>query len=298
LVFGLKTLKPQRMPKASISTLHTFSERNLLRLARQMVKNIKKGLRDRMSQGYPVSDPSDIKGTHQADYVAFEVIKTMVRDIKARVVVEGMPVLHPELEAPILYIDPIDGSRNWDRQVGDPGFAMAYSAMPGPHSLNDLQFAYVEGLLSGDIHYTLKGKAYYRNFFSGKTQGLQRIAMPGKISELVAYIKPGYSAGGKVLSMGSALIREVKDIRSFDNSAMELCHLAKGSCDLILEVRDLSDYFNLLAWPIVRATQGGLFSLEGADLSGQVFVPEKVVNFIALREKSMIAEILSRLGKA
>lgn len=237
-------------------------------------------------------EPADIKGTHQADYVAYRAIKRVLEGLKVRVVVEGMPVIHPEIEAPVLYIDPIDGSRNWDRQVGDPAFAMAYSPNPVGHPLDDLTFAYVEGLLSGDSYYTLKSKAYYRNYYSGKSMLLSKSPSGPALSEAVAYVKPGYSAAEKVLSLAGQLMRQVKDIRAFDNSAMELCHLARGACDLILEARDLSDYFNLLAWPILRAVDGRLLGLDGGDLRPSVFSPDEIVNFLALRNPNLAGEVL------
>lgn len=280
------------MPKPSLLALHTFSDRNLLRLGRFLARNVKKDLRQIILTDHPMGEPAEIKGTHQADFVAYRAIKRILEGVKVRGVVEGMPLIHPEIEAPILYIDPIDGSRNWDRQVGDPAFAMAYSPNPAGHPLDELTFAYVEGLLSGDSYYTLKSKAFYRNFYSGRTMLLNRSPSGPALSEAVAYVKPGYSAAEKVLSLAGQLMKQVKDIRAFDNSAMELCHLARGACDLILEARDLSDYFNLLAWPILRAVDGRLLGLDGGDLRSSVFSPDEIVNFLALRNPNLAGEVL------
>jgi fructose-1,6-bisphosphatase/inositol monophosphatase family enzyme len=258
-----------------------------------MARKIKKDLRQVANSGEIDKEPFHIKGTHQADHMAYRTIKDMLKDVKLRGVVEGMPVIHPEIEAPILYIDPIDGSRNWDRQVGDPAFAMAFSNVPAHHALDDLKFAYVEGLLSGDIYYTMKAKAYYRSYFSGKTMPLGSVGASISLREAVAYIKPGYSAAEKVLYLGGSLMREVKDIRAFDNSAMELCHLARGGCDLVLEARDLSDYFNLLAWPILRAVDAQLLSLEGKPLRTSVFEPDQIINFLAASHSELAVEALN-----
>lgn len=282
------------MPKPSVKQLHTLNERNFVRLGAYLAKHVRRKLVQHEAM-MAINEPLDIKGTHRADELAYLVITEALSGVRVRGVVEGMPIIHPHIDAPILYIDPVDGSRNWDRQVGDPAFAMALSLKPSGHTLDDLQWSFVEGLHSADRYYTLKNRAHFRLHAKRKIYPLTKAVGQLRLEEMVAYIKPGYSAADKVLRIGGDLMQAVKDIRAFDNSAMELCHLARGACDLILEARDLSDFYNLLAWPILRASGAELYALDGQLLRERLFEPGQIMNFIALRQPGSKEEVLAKL---
>ncbi len=274
------------------------SDRDLIKLGRRLATEIRKVLIREMKSTVRVEEPREVKATHKIDQLACRIIAKETQGLPIRIIIEGTEPINSEVVSPRLFIDPIDGSRNWERQIGDPAFAMAFSAKEGEMLFEDLSFCFVEGLRSGDQYFTLRGKAWYKSkLLNQKAQKLpKRKAV--KLSESLAYIKPGYSQAAKVLDFAGPLMLACKDIRAIDNSAAELCELARGATDLIIEARDLSDFHNLLAYPILLATGGVVTDLKGNDLGKTKAIPEKIYDYMAFSSSTLRDEALVVLHRS
>lgn len=268
------------------------SERDLIKLGRRLAKEIRKVLIREMKSTSRTDEPREVKATHKIDELAYKILTNETQGLPIRIVIEGAKPINPEVASPTLFIDPVDGSRNWERQIGDPAFAMAFCTKEGKISFNDLSFCYVEGLRSGDQYYTLNGKALYKS----KLLNQKAIKLPKrrtvKLENSLAYIKPGYSQAAKVIDFAKPLMIACKDIRAIDNSATDLCELARGACDFIIEARDLSDFHNLLAYPVLKATCCMLTDLKGNDLGNTTAIPDKIYDFMAFSSPQLRDEAL------
>lgn len=268
------------------------SERDLIKLGRRLAKEIRKVLIREMKSTSRTDEPREVKATHKIDELAYKILSNETQGLPIRIVIEGAKPINPEVASPTLFIDPVDGSRNWERQIGDPAFAMAFCTKEGKISFNDLSFCYVEGLRSGDQYYTLNGKALYKS----KLLNQKAIKLPKrravKLENSLAYIKPGYSQAAKVIDFAKPLMIACKDIRAIDNSATDLCELARGACDFIIEARDLSDFHNLLAYPVLKATCCMLTDLKGNDLGNTTAIPDKIYDFMAFSSPQLRDEAL------
>jgi hypothetical protein len=49
----------------------------------------------------------------------------------------------------------------------------------------------------------------------------------------------------------------------------------------MVEARGISDGFNLLAWPLLRAAGGTLLDIDGVPLAPQPFVPDTPCDYVA-----------------
>ncbi|MFZ6666278.1 inositol monophosphatase family protein [Peijinzhouia sedimentorum] len=272
--------------------LYIKSERDLIKLGRRLAKEIRKVLIREIKSIVRTEEPREVKATHKIDELAYKTISKETEGLPIRIVIEGSKPINSEVTAPTLFIDPIDGSRNWERQIGDPAFAMAFCAKEGEISFNDLSFCFIEGLRSGDQYYTLNGKALYKS----KLLNQKAIKLPKRhavaLENSLAYIKPGYSQAAKVIDFAKPLMIACKDIRAIDNSATDLCELARGACDFIIEARDLSDFHNLLAFPILKATGCILTDLNGNDLGDNKAIPDKIYDFMAFSSPELRDEAL------
>ncbi len=240
-------------------------------------------------------DSTDLKSHHSIDKVATKVILGELRKTNAAIYIEGEAPIIPDKPACSIYIDPVDGSLNWDRGVGDPCIAIAISDNEKINCLNDLNFAYVYGLRSGDEYWAEKGCAYY---FCNLTQNTHKInaAKTSGINNMVAYFRTGYGMAKKQLQKTLPLFYKVKDIRAIDNAGIEICEIARGASDLMIEARDGSDGFNLIAYPILKAAGGALFSLDGLDLGLQSIKLEHKLNYIALGNPNQIKKIIENIN--
>jgi fructose-1,6-bisphosphatase/inositol monophosphatase family enzyme len=271
------------------------SERDLIKLGRRLAKEIRKVLIREIKSTSRIEEPREVKATHKIDEIAYKIIARETTGLPIRIVIEGAEPINPEINAPVLFIDPVDGSRNWERQIGDPAFAMAYTTSEGDLHFKDLSFCFIECLRSGDQYYTLNGKAFYKS----KLLNQKAAKLPKRnvkvLKDSLAYIKPGYSQAAKAIDFAKPIMLACKDIRAIDNSASELCELARGATDLIIEARDLSDFHNLLAYPILKATGCIVTDLKGNDLGETKAIPEKVYDFMAFSSSELKEEVLKAL---
>lgn len=267
-------------------------------LARDIAMHIRHALVDRQVWETPTMDSrynaDDLKSRHKIDDLAINVILNLVADIPCHVYIESWPVRYRADAKFSLFIDPIDGSINWDRGIGDPCVALAIADTVEPVCLGDLTYAYVFGLRSGDAYETRDGHAYYRS-------GLTRLERPIKTSSVqdldqaLGYIKIGYGGVTRQLALCESLLTQCRDLRSIDNSAIELCELARGASDLIVDGRSLSDSFNLIAYPILKQAGGILCDLAGNSLDQVTIAEGKTVDYIACGNTALRDQVLLSL---
>lgn len=266
-----------------------------LSIARKIAQEIKEALVARLAKsgyiGETLKDPKDLKSSHDIDSVATAVAHDLLRSYNASVFIESMEGEIIENSAFSVYIDPVDGSLNWERGVGDPCFVMAVADFPKIVSLDELSFAYVMGLRSGDEYWTEDGKAFYRCALVGKEKVVV-CSSKTTLAQSTAYLRAGYGFAACQLKHTLPLFYKVRDIRAFDNAGMEFCEVARGAADLMVEARDASDAFNLLTWPILRAAGGVLTDLKGNNLASQPIQIGKSYNYIAAANAQLVQEAI------
>jgi fructose-1,6-bisphosphatase/inositol monophosphatase family enzyme len=269
---------------------------NYLNLSKDLATKVKIGLVGALRQkgffGVENENPEDVKSTHKADKLAIGIIEQELKDLPCQVYMESyVSKMHPDPQFTI-FIDPLDGSLNWDRGVGDAAFALAIIEKPLEEvTFGDLTFSYVEGLRSGDFYYAENGKSFFHSALMQKTSQLQTHRVKN-MSSAHAYLKSGYQAAQLHFTQALPLYLAVKDIRAFDQSAIEICEIARNAADIMLENRNLSDFYNLLAYPVLKFAGGSIFTLDGVDLASQKLNTEKQYDFIAGNDKELLMEAL------
>ncbi len=268
---------------------------NKLDQARRIAHLIRDSLIERLKEtgyiGDTNLDSNDLKSHHVIDQIATEVAMKELKYSNVAIYIEGEKPHIPDNVDYSIYIDPVDGSLNWDRGVGDPCIVIAISNHKEISCLNDLNFAYIYGLRSEDEYWTENNSAYYLCHLTQKTHKIKTAQTTG-IENMVGYFRTGYGMAKNQLQKTLPLFYKVKDIRAIDNSGMEICEIARGAADIMVEARDVSDGFNLIAYPILKAAGGGVFSLNGLDIGSQSIKLEEKYNYIALGNPNQIVEIV------
>ncbi len=271
-----------------------------LRLSKKLGKTLKTfliaQLRENGFRGVQAKNAADTKGTHLVDRQAFGILSDLLKDTSCNIFMEGFPA-QTKVDAEFsIFLDPMDGSINWDKGVGDPCLALAITEKNPPWKFEDLTFAYVEGFRSGDYYYTKAAQSIY---YSNLLQKEFAIAAGGAslLSECYAYLKTGYSGAERQLIGSYPLMLLCRDIRAFDNSGTELAQLARGSADFMMEARQLSDFYNLLAYPLVKYAGGDIYNLEGESIAGLPLDIDKQYDFIAVKNPDLMMEIMPVLEK-
>jgi len=271
-------------------------------LARTLSRNIKRALVD-----YQIWGDTYLHGFHSApvaldepkarrsiNEVAIETVLETLTDVPCNILLEAWPARrHPRAEFTII-MDPIDGAINWDRGIGDPCLALAIAEKLDQICLGDLIYAYVTGLRTGDTYETRNGKAHYRSGLSG-IERVIHTAQTTHLSQAMGYLKMGYGGVAQQLHVCRNLFTRFQDLRSIDNSAIELCELSRGAADVIVEARKLSNNFNVIAYPILKQAGGVLCDLNGASLDLLSLEVEQLVNYVACSTPELRDQVLAQL---
>jgi len=251
--------------------------------------------KDKGLYGLNKAHDQGVKDTHHIDEIAFKLIKEHFEKLPVNVYLEGFPPITNHAAKYNFYIDPVDGSRNWDRGVGDPCFCLAVSENKPYLTFRDLMFAFIGGYHSKDQYYLEDNSPIYESHLLQKKIVLRHISKVQTLNAAHAYLKPGYSAAKYHFDFCLPIYYRVKDIRSIDNSGMDLCEIARGAADFAIEARQLSDFYNLLAYPIFHASGGVITDLTGQDLIDREFNIDSQYDFIASSNNVLLSEILEVL---
>lgn len=241
----------------------------------------------------------DLKGAHDLDRVLHEDLCNKIEGLAlpAQIFIEGTSgVARAVGEAPRfqMFFDPIDGSSNCDRWVGDPAFVMAISENLDRPTYGELCFGYVQGLRSGDYYYTLGGRAYHYSAFHRKIYECDCTkAGVESIEGAVTYLNLGYGSkyGSRAARIAQAVVGHVRDVRGFDNTAMEVCEIARNAAHLRIECRQGSEGANLLAsMTILRVAGGAVRRIDGSPLEPRPVHLDERIDFIAGSNEKLVSE--------
>lgn len=222
-----------------------------------------------------------------------------------------------------IYIDPVDGSRSADLNIGDPCFMIAYAEKASASEaikFKDLKSCFIKCLKSGDQYFTYENFAYYIpgeysfNILDGKIllNNKQQVA-PIKLKndvytleQAVVIIREGYGmrkfAGGKI---NFDVLDDVKHCFSYDITGTELCYLAsgRGIADIMVEARKHidhaqkargSDGFNMIPYPLIKAAGGMMYTLTGKKYEDIEYCPHKMYDFIAASNERLLKNFLQK----
>lgn len=272
---------------------------DFIQISKELFKHLHSELnsirKDRGLYGLNKASDQGVKDTHHIDQIAFKLIKKHLEKLPVNIYLEGFPPIINSTATYNFYIDPVDGSRNWDRGVGDPCFCLAVSENKQHLSFRDLNFAFIGGYHSNDQYYLEDSVPIYESYLLQQTIVLGNNNKVQTLNTAHAYLKPGYSAAKYHFDFCLPIYYRVKDIRSIDNSGMDLCEIARGAADFAIEARQLSDFYNLLAYPIFHASGGVITDLTGQDLIDTEFNIDSPYDFIASSNKILLSEILEVL---
>lgn len=219
-----------------------------------------------------------------------------------------------------LYIDPVDGSRSADLNVGDPCFMVTYSEKTENVKFKDLKNCFIRGLKSNDIYFTFRNQGYYvPNGFSYSLNNdsvnliydngsnilkpIQNNYEDVNLSNSSVIIRDGYGMRSVVAKkIDHSVLNHVKHCFSHDITGMELCYVGacRGIAHIMVEARHHkngnkiigSDGFNLIPYSFLKATNCLVTSLDGESLDDHAYNPKSIYDFIACINKHLLYEFI------
>jgi fructose-1,6-bisphosphatase/inositol monophosphatase family enzyme len=264
---------------------------------------------------YANAGSDSIKQEHKIDSIVKQYIINLIRkdypDLlkTANLCMEDYHQLNNENAVCTIIIDPVDGSRCADQKIGDPCIMFGISdAAFGEMTFKKIRSCFIKALHSGDTYFVLNHHSYYIpghiDFgfdrekvwvrMNDNIMAIQPLRIGERLTESIAdaaiIIRDGYGMRKVVGSkINHDILNNAKHTFSHDITSIELCYLTRDIVQLVVEARQHyqagkcigSDGFNLIPYPLVKASGGMIYDLSGEELENTRFNPYHVYDFIA-----------------
>jgi myo-inositol-1(or 4)-monophosphatase len=143
-----------------------------------------------------------------------------------------------------IVIDPLDGTYN--SSVGIPFYSLSIAITS--FDLSDLKFGYVSNLALPEEYYAEAGKGAYLNGQKIKT------SLNSELMELCVSVY-GYRQN---VERTRRIYKNVRRVRLFGSVALELCYVASGRLDALVDVRRALRVTDVAAGQLILTEAGGL----------------------------------------
>jgi len=189
----------------------------------------------------------------------------------------------------IVVLDPIDGTRNFVNSIPFYAISAALGKVNGGNpTIEDLVVGVVKDIPSGDVWYAVKGEGAYYN-------GKRIVKVPLEVKE-TPVISLYYSGEEALLNPVTKLLSKFK-VRVLGSLALELCYVASGRLDGLIDARGKARLVDIAAGKIILEEAGGVVSdAHGNPLSSPL---KEVLNqfyLVASRDENVHSKLLKTLG--
>jgi fructose-1,6-bisphosphatase/inositol monophosphatase family enzyme len=243
---------------------------------------------DQLPPNIRVKDPTNI--IHQmdleAEYALNDALKK--RKLSAKIISEEFePRIVGNHADFLLIFDPIDGSTN--AACGIPFYctSLAYTEKIESATFDDISMAVVCDK-QGNIYHAEMGKgAFFNNIRITKIESTKCTK-----SEILSV----FSYGVEEVPNGLLELFKKKKARTFGSIALEMCLVARGTLDGVIDTRKRLSGYDITASALILKESGGfLTDLRGENVSNNV--QDTDLSIVGTKNKKLQDEIVEKLGE-
>jgi myo-inositol-1(or 4)-monophosphatase len=152
-------------------------------------------------------------------------------------------------------------------------YALSLALADMRDTIGDLKLGYVRNLVSGQEYTAIKSKGAFCNGNRLRPSNNSNIKMLGV--ELSQYSKGNLELNVKYLRMA-------EKIRALGSIALDLCYVASGAFDALIDVRDCIRTLDIAAGALILEESGGFITdLNGKNIYGLRIDPKTRLCFLA-----------------
>ena len=194
-----------------------------------------------------------------------------------------MPEGRPEY---IAVIDPIDGSANIER--GIPLCSIGISAVRYSEKMttDDAEISIIESVFSDETFIAEKGLGVRRN---GKTV---RVAAPIPLQKNIISYDTKKSGDESFMTSSMRVIRGVHDIRRSASNLLDLCWVASGALNAMVDMRGMLPIVHVSGTHMVFEAGGYVAEADGSRLNLPI-VANQMMSFVAASDEVTANKILA-----
>ncbi|MFQ5888388.1 MAG: bifunctional fructose-bisphosphatase/inositol-phosphate phosphatase [Candidatus Hydrothermarchaeales archaeon] len=196
------------------------------------------------ADGTPTKRIDDVAEKAAIDFLkSTDIPMVVLSEEKGRVLLDEDPEY-------ICVLDPLDGTVNAIKNIPIYNTSIAFAPYKEDATLEDIEYGLVMDLFNNNIFKAEKGERAMMNgkeITASDTEEIEK-------STLSLYIKPGE------LKTVEALIKKSKRIRCLGSVALELCYVANGGYEGMIDLRHLLKVTDIAAGKIMVEESGGVVS--------------------------------------
>jgi myo-inositol-1(or 4)-monophosphatase len=216
-----------------------------------------------------------------------EIIETLSKFPDVRVLSEEAGEVGKRDSRYVAVVDPLDGSSNFER--GLPFYCTSIAIADGER-LPSVFAALVRDLNTGDEFYAEKGRGAWKNGKQIHSSGVT------SIREAAVGIDLSRASVDTVVGL-APLVSSVKRHLHYGANALELCFVAEGKLEALVDLRGKVRVTDLAAAYLISKEAGAVLSdREGKELNS-LFELEPRMNIVGSANASIHRQILESLRK-
>ena len=178
-------------------------------------------------------------------------------------------------------IDSIDGTSNALRDI--PFFALSIAIADGPR-LSRVHTSLVSNFKLGEVFTAEKGKGAWHNGYPITPSNITRI----EEALLVINSSPSREISPKIVE----LIKRTHHARCFGSIALELCYVASGKLDGLIDLRQRIRFTDIAAsFLIIKEARGCIVDSRGNDLDSSAVRLKRRISFLASGNKLLLKKM-------
>ncbi|MFW9800168.1 MAG: inositol monophosphatase family protein [Candidatus Thorarchaeota archaeon] len=185
----------------------------------------------------------------------------------------------------LVVIDGIDGSANLERQI--PLCSIGISAIPYSDNMitDDIEISIVSSVFTEETYVAVTGKGVKKNGISVK------VAEPVPIGESLISYDTKKPWDNDFSSSSVRVLSAVKDMRRSASNLLDLCWVASGSLDAMVDLRDELPIVHVSGTHIVFEAGGFVVDCDGHRLNLPIEMDQKM-SFVAASNEGTARDIL------
>ncbi|MBD3406431.1 MAG: hypothetical protein GF411_09995 [Candidatus Lokiarchaeota archaeon] len=219
----------------------------------------------------------------EAENAAIEVLQTSGYQMK--IVTEEQGIINSEGKTEYLVIiDPIDGSANLERNIPLCTIGISASSFKPNLTTDEIEISIVDSYFTKETYVARKGQGVTCN---GKPVS---VAQPIPIEEAIISYDSKKKGDSYFSSASQRIVDGVKDVRRTASNLLDLCWVAAGKLDAMVDLRDMLPIIHVSGTHMVSEA-GGYILGEGGDRFVMSLDSQYMMNFIAASDESLAQSI-------
>ena len=201
------------------------------------------------------------------------------KDISAYLVSEESParVVGDKPEIAIV-LDPVDGTMNFVNSIPFYAVSAAAGTFKENMKIQDLTVGVVRNVPTGEVFSAAKGLGSY-NDNEKMIAGLNRSSQ----SPVISF----YSYGRRELPIPIGGLQELTRFRTLGCASLEICYVASGRLDALIDVRSFMRIVDFAAGKIIVEEAGGVFTDLKGNMINQRLEDQSGFSLLAARDRKL-----------